>query len=924
MIAMPSYQSQREGRRLGIHEGVELQIQAVDERRLKLILSAVDQLFKRCEETVSKTARPILCWLYSLHPNISFHRPFRPVNRSSTKYRYRRVFKKFLIFAICLFLLDEDNCRAALKVTLTSIQRCVIARFWDDPRWRNHLTDLQSLGEDRIEDVEEDQHEDEDEDEDDDDQDEDEDDDDDDQDEDEDDDHNDPDDEKETKERKDNREEEKEDELSDERQNPEPPSMFMNLNPLTELILQLSIWFATEEFTDGQPASSLLVYYSGLLGFSGDGTTYKRARDFTSCLSALIHQLRLLFLEWALPYRAYPYIGRESRPRQGHLTLLKEFRQRYTCHGSLTPLIEFISLRDYGRKIAHIDGPTFRVSWSDDGETVSYEGGSLQMNQFRALGHYLLDRCATICRRLMYGWEPDVQLGQVRDDLNNSRRGYSFVSHPANRLSDAYLTLSTRACIASGDGLLRNERWVLPAVGQYLKRCEEMLQLIMAIFYCLGGQGPRATELLTLELTNGSATWRGVYAFNGYMMYISRYHKSRHITDKDFQVVRFLPEQAGKLVYYYLVYIRRFESMLRRECQFDDGESNMLFSTGSRVWITADLTRVLRGCTEAVFQLSLGVRLYRQISIAITEKHVRRLLKPLGLSDDWSSAADLDVVFAWQSGHRPMQRGETYGLDGAFPDSLQPALLRVYEWASTEWHRYLGHRSTTKPGESRSTVEARPATVAVEARPNVPARAITEVFNYNDDCSPDSHFKRPASPPANQPNKIRRVDDELSVEPANISGGMACMSATGLATEKTLTPGLTRTYYLAEHKILLCLVCKIGMPPGKGIETHLRNVHKCKGEELKVIVAYASALPLQDPHAVQLPGHGSAPIPQLDVLGGYHCLGCGYLTASRKNITEHWRLSQHHDSPKQWERVSMQTFSHGRFARYWVVEKQVS
>jgi len=30
-----------------------------------------------------------------------------------------------------------------------------------------------------------------------------------------------------------------------------------------------------------------------------------------------------------------------------------------------------------------------------------------------------------------------------------------------------------------------------------------------------------------------------------------------------------------------------------------------------------------------------------------------------------------------------------YGLDSAFPDSLQPALLGVYEWASSEWHKFL-------------------------------------------------------------------------------------------------------------------------------------------------------------------------------------------------------------------------------------------
>jgi hypothetical protein len=49
----------------------------------------------------------------------------------------------------------------------------------------------------------------------------------------------------------------------------------------------------------------------------------------------------------------------------------------------------------------------------------------------------------------------------------------------------------------------------------------------------------------------------------------------------------------------------------------------------------------------------------------------------------------LNFVFAWQSGHRPLQHGTTYGLDGAFPNQLQPALLCAYEWASTRWHEFL-------------------------------------------------------------------------------------------------------------------------------------------------------------------------------------------------------------------------------------------
>lgn len=73
----------------------------------------------------------------------------------------------------------------------------------------------------------------------------------------------------------------------------------------------------------------------------------------------------------------------------------------------------------------------------------------------------------------------------------------------------------------------------------------------------------------------------------------------------------------------------------------------------------------------------------------MTEKHVVEVHKPFNRFDDKSSTADRNVVFSWQSGHRPIQRASTYGLDGAFPSKLQPALLRIYEWASVRWHEFL-------------------------------------------------------------------------------------------------------------------------------------------------------------------------------------------------------------------------------------------
>jgi hypothetical protein len=90
-----------------------------------------------------------------------------------------------------------------------------------------------------------------------------------------------------------------------------------------------------------------------------------------------------------------------------------------------------------------------------------------------------------------------------------------------------------------------------------------------------------------------------------------------------------------------------------------------------------------------VLDKPVGVRFYRQLSIGITEKHVKEVFRPFNRHDDTGSGADLNAALAWQSGHRPLLRADNYGLDGAFPTKLQPSLLRVYEWASTRWHEFL-------------------------------------------------------------------------------------------------------------------------------------------------------------------------------------------------------------------------------------------
>jgi hypothetical protein len=91
---------------------------------------------------------------------------------------------------------------------------------------------------------------------------------------------------------------------------------------LADLVGQLTLSLIVEEFRNGRPSSTLLVYYSGILSFSTDGATFARPRNYTSYLSALIYCARLTILERSLPRWAHPYMGWRVRPRHSHLRQL--------------------------------------------------------------------------------------------------------------------------------------------------------------------------------------------------------------------------------------------------------------------------------------------------------------------------------------------------------------------------------------------------------------------------------------------------------------------------------------------------------------------------------------------------------------------------------------------------------------------------
>lgn len=539
-----------------------------DEQKLSCLVDAVGRMLDRCEETVRHTSRSLLCWLRSFDNDRCVPRPFSLTARDPSRKRYWRLWKRCIVFVFRSCRLLEVPQQSHVGCILRPNVRRQVEEIWTHRVWgmidssRGGLPNtVEGSAGTTLEDEERldawaasdcsggssdsiswEQGSETD------------------------------DDSIDTGSLTSWGSDDGDDSHDESDEDPDPASSSATretataLDEMLQLLFRLSITLSTECYIDGDPSSTLLVYFSGILGFSVDSKTFLPAKRYTSTLSGLIYVQLLLFLERALPLQAYEHVGIPQRPHANQHRQLNAMRKRYIVKGCESPFDELRSLRDYGKVIARTDLPSFFLRWSDDGQTVSYgDSFSITMEQFRRLADYFITAAEQLSASAMCGIELDVDLTAIKDDMANIEAGFSFVKHPENELDRSYLDLVVRASTCGRGGLLKGGKWNQAAVIDYQKRVTVLEQMLVGGLYTACGQAPRSEELLHLLCENGPSSPRSIYVWNGSMIYVTRHHKAKRITNREFFVVRFLPARLARVLFYYMVSIRRVAELLRRE-----------------------------------------------------------------------------------------------------------------------------------------------------------------------------------------------------------------------------------------------------------------------------------------------------------------------------------------------------------------------
>jgi hypothetical protein len=167
---------------------------------------------------------------------------------------------------------------------------------------------------------------------------------------------------------------------------------------------------------------------------------------------------------------------------------------------------------------------------------------------------------------------------------------------------------------------------------------------------------------------------------------VTAYHKGYSTIGSTKIIHRYLSNELGKLVIYYLWLVLPFWQYIERlTTQTRAANSPFLWAQNGGTWDSTELSKILSQEAKTHLQTSLGITSYRHAAIAISRVHLRSG----GFKRDFDAE---ELPADHQAGHESSTAGIIYarGLEEG-PGHVQ-ARMKEYRLLSQEWHEFLGFR----------------------------------------------------------------------------------------------------------------------------------------------------------------------------------------------------------------------------------------
>ena len=380
------------------------------------------------------------------------------------------------------------------------------------------------------------------------------------------------------------------------------------LEQMEELCLRFWIAMFDHELKAGEFENGIISALA-VLGLNSEKEGWSTAMNYTPVLSAVVTITRglVVYRAWLTHQDAVQEAvergieEREARERAPSIfEEVKEMVQRFMTltvfDGMPSPMDRILHMRTYGMKIRFSTKGEGRVVWK--GEEICIDKISFSMEELRGVVHGLNE---SVRKRLMEdllcieggreGGErarlPRLDLGELYDNPAELTEGWSFLNDSRSQWEVdgkkwMFKRLSREAeleekFIQGGlDGVERWDQiqWKQKGVEDYFRRVSRFKEELLALVHLTAGAPARGTEVLSIQHTNGddSRAQRGIFVENGLVAFVTTYHKGYSSSQKVKVIHRYVPQEVGEMVVYYLwlvePFVRQLQMMARDQGVF--------------------------------------------------------------------------------------------------------------------------------------------------------------------------------------------------------------------------------------------------------------------------------------------------------------------------------------------------------------------
>ena len=178
-------------------------------------------------------------------------------------------------------------------------------------------------------------------------------------------------------------------------------------NELDTALMGLIISFLAQDTSQLLLYESPVMHYLAVRSVNPQTEKFYLSFQYTPILAHMIWMIRLLMLEVAVSEQGWPELGLKSRAEIGAVAgavaeRIHELRQGHLCEGSFSPASSILSQLAFGQAQNRVQSSEANIYWSDDRQTVFYDGKGVAMAKVQAMCQALTTELEGLLYELLF------------------------------------------------------------------------------------------------------------------------------------------------------------------------------------------------------------------------------------------------------------------------------------------------------------------------------------------------------------------------------------------------------------------------------------------------------------------------------------------------------------------------------------------